>query len=100
VNVVGNTTIIKVDTVLMNRIVVYFFLIAIGLILFVICLSAWDTKEGELFGGILLLYSGVVILIKSIPKRENNMYGLRFRGILTGIVGIIGGIVIIFSYLT
>jgi hypothetical protein len=84
----------------MNRIGVYFFLIAIGLILFIICLSTWDTKEGELFGGILFLYSGTIILIRTIPKKENTMYGLRFRGILTGIMLIVMGLVLIFSNLT
>jgi uncharacterized membrane protein HdeD (DUF308 family) len=84
----------------MNRIAVYFFLIAIGLILFILCLSTWNTKEGELFGGILLLYSGTIILIRRIPKKENTMYGLRFRGILAGIMGIVVGLVIIFSHLT
>ncbi len=82
----------------MNRISVIFFLIAIGLVLFVICLSVWDTKDEELFGGILLVYSGTILLILNLPKKENTMYGLRFRGILTGIMGIIGGLVMVISY--
>ena len=84
----------------MNKVVVYLFLIAIGLILFIVCLSALDTREGELFGGVLLLYSGTIILIRSLPKKESTMYGLRFRGILTGAMGIVVGLVLIFSYFT
>lgn len=84
----------------MNRIAVYFFLIATGLILFVVCLFQWNTQEGEFFGGILLLYSGVIILIYSIRKKEKALYGLRSRGILTGIIGILTGLALILSYLT
>lgn len=83
----------------MNKIAVNYFLIGIGFTLLIICLVDWNTNEGELFGGILFLYSGTVILVLSIPKKENTMYGLRFRGILTGIVGIVAGLVIILSHL-
>ena len=82
----------------MNKAVLYFFQIAIGLILFVIFLFAWNKKESDLIFGILLLYSGSIFLIRSIPKRNHTMYGLRFRGILTGIIAIIVGIVFLFSY--
>jgi len=84
----------------MNKILVIFFLIAIGLILFVLCISSWSTKEGELFGGILSMYAGTIILVRSIKKRNYKMYGLRFRGILTGIIGVIVGLVIVISYFT
>ena len=84
----------------MNRIPVIFFLIAMGLILFVFCLSTWDTKGGELFSGVLSLYAGTIILLYSIKIKRSTMNGLRFRGILTGIIGIIGGLVVIISYFT
>ncbi len=84
----------------MNRISTICFLIAIGLILFIICLSSWETKEGQLFSGILLLYMGTIILLGNIKEKKSTMYGLRFRGISTGITLVIGGVVIVISYFT
>ncbi len=81
----------------MEKISKYFFVIAVGLVLFVICLSAWGTKEGRLFEGILLLYIGVILLFLNISRKEYSMNGVRFRGILAGIMCVIAGIVILFS---
>jgi hypothetical protein len=84
----------------MNKIPVIFFLIATGLILFILCLSSWGTKQGELFAGILSLYAGTIFLLSGIKKKKYTLYGLRFRLILTGIIGVIGGLVIVISYFT
>lgn len=84
----------------MNKIAITFLLTATGLILFLICLIKWKTKQGELFGGILLLYSGSIILIRSIAKKDETVYGLKLRGILTGGIGIIAGLVLIVTYLS
>jgi len=82
----------------MNKISLLFFLIAIGFVLFIICISVWNEKEFTLFGGILLSYSGTIILISNIRQKENSLYGLRFRGILTGIFAIITGLIVLISY--
>ena len=84
----------------MKRWPVIFFLIAIGFVLFLICISVWGTKDLEFFGGLLLLYSGTIVLISSILQKESSLYGLRFRGILAGIGGIIIGLVAIIRFFT
>ena len=83
---------------LMNRMTVSFFLVAIGLILFIMCLSVWGTKEINLLGGILLIYSGILALLYSRKEEKNDLSGIRFRGILTGISCIITGLVAAISY--
>ena len=82
----------------MNKKPILFFLVALGLILFILCLSSWNTKEGELFSGILSLYVGAIMLLRSVIKGKSTMYGLRFRLILTGIIGVVIGLVIVISY--
>jgi len=82
----------------MNKILIILFLIAIGLIIFIICLSSWNTKEGELFSGILLLYVGTILLLWSINEKKSTMSGLRFRGILAGAMGVVSGLVTLIRY--
>jgi hypothetical protein len=84
----------------MDRVVVRFFLAVIAVVIFLLSLSAWGTKEGELFLGILSLYSGTIFLMLGLHEKEPNIFGLRFRLIAGGIIGIIVGLITIFSYLT
>ncbi len=82
----------------MNKIPIIFFLIAIGLVLFVLCLSSYDSKEWEFFSGILALYTGSIILLHSIKYKKTSMHGLRFRGILAGLMGVIIGLILVIEY--
>lgn len=82
----------------MNKIVVLFFLLCIGLIILIITMQTNHTKDGEFSGGLLILYGGCVILYYNRKKEKHEMAGLRFRGLVTGISCVAGGLYLLFSY--
>ena len=82
----------------MNKIVVLFFLLGIGLILLIITMQTSHSKEGEFSGGLLIFYSGCVILYYNRKKEKQEMTGLWFRGLVSGISCVAGGLYLLFSY--
>ena len=47
--------------------------------------------------GIFMLILGIAIFVSSLRYNETAMAGLKFRGLLTGIVAIVVGLVVLFS---
>ncbi len=82
----------------MNKIVVLFFLLCIGLILLIITMQTSHSKDGEFSGGLLILYSGCIILYYNRKKEKHEMAGLRFRGLATGILCVVAGFYLILNY--
>jgi hypothetical protein len=68
------------------------------LILFVSWLSVSETKEGELFAGLLILHVSSILLNWGLKKEKRSLYGIKFRLILTGAMGIIVGIVNVIGF--
>ena len=56
----------------MNKTVITFFLLCIGLIMLIIYMQTFDTKDGEFSGGLFSLYSGIILLYFSWKKRKNS----------------------------
>jgi hypothetical protein len=82
----------------MNKTVITFFLLCIGLIMLIIYMQTFNTKDGEFSGGLFSLYSGIILLYFSWKKKETSMGGLRFRGLATGIVCALVGLYLILKY--
>lgn len=69
----------------MPKIPAYFFLIAIGLVLFCCWNSASGTKEAELIGGIFMLYSGVILLVLNRKEKDKTFFGMRYRMLIISV---------------
>lgn len=82
----------------MNKTVVIFFLLCIGLILLIIWMQTSQSKNGDFSSGLFLLYCGIVSLFYTRKKEKNSMGGLWFRGLVTGILCVLAGLYLILNF--
>jgi uncharacterized membrane protein len=84
----------------MPKIPAYFFLIALGLVLFCCWISASGTKDAELIGGIFMLYSGVILLVLGRKEKDKTFFGMRFRMLIISAAALFIEIYSVFKFIT